>query len=493
MNDKNRNDKKADDKKAGKENNVKRAKKRINGYILGMVYLFVLLFVGLAGYLCYFTWKEAPELVNSPYNGRLDKLNQSCLRGDILSEDGEILASSSINEEGKENRKYPFGSVFSHVVGYTSVGEAGLESTANYYLLNSHESQWNKLYKELTDRKASGDTVTTTLNARLQQIVYDAMEGYEGACVVMEPSTGRILSMVSKPDFNPNTLEKDYADLVSDSSNSNLVNRATQGLYSPGSTFKIVTALAYLEQHPDDWQDYMYNCEGSITMDGKTVRCSHGNSHGNVDLKRAFALSCNSAFIHMGTSLDLDEYRQTADRLMFNQKLPTKFSVASSKFDLDEDSPLWSVMQTSFGQGNTLVTPLFNAMLVSAVANDGIMMKPSLLDQVNSVDGTNVETFGPESIGSVMTAEQASIIGDMMVEVVNDGTAKVLQSDRYQAAAKTGSAQTDNEKETDAWLVAYAPAENPQVVVSIVLEEGGAGSEAGGPIVKKIFDALLTE
>ena len=120
-------------------------------------------------------------------------------------------------------------------------------------------------------------------------------------------------------------------------------------------------------------------------------------------------------------------------------------------------------------------------------------MNPSLLDRVDSVDGTNVEQFETESIGSVMTADQASIIGDMMVEVVNNGTAKVLQSDSYQAAAKTGSAQTDNEKETDAWLVAYAPAENPQVVVSIVLEEGGAGSEAGGPIVKRIFDALLAE
>lgn len=483
-------DKNLNDKKVGKE---KKAKKKINGHILGMVYLFILLFVGLAGYLCYFTWKEAPELVNSPYNGRLEKLNETCIRGDIVSADGQALATSAVDKEGTENRTYPFGSVFAHVVGYTSVGETGLESAANYYLLNSHETRWNKLYKELTDQKASGDTVTTTLNAELQQLVYDAMGDYEGACVVMEPSTGKILAMVSKPDFDPNTLEEDYAELVSDTSNSNLVNRATQGLYSPGSTFKIVTALAYLEQHPDDWQDYLYNCEGAITMDGKTVRCSHGNVHGRVDLGRAFALSCNSAFINMGVSLNMDEYRQTAERLMFNQKLPAKFSVATSRFDLDSDSSLWSVMQTSFGQGNTLVTPLYNAMLVSAIANGGVMMNPSLLEKVDSVDGTSVENFETETIGSVMTAEQASILQDMMVEVVNDGTAKILQSDSYQAAAKTGSAQTDTDKETNACLVAYAPADNPQVAVSIVLEEAGAGSEAGGPIVKKIFDALLTD
>lgn len=478
------------DKKVGKE---KKAKKKINGYILGMVYLFILLFAGLAGYLCFFTWKEAPELVNNPYNGRLEKLNETCVRGEILSADGKTLAVSRLDDEGEESRSYPFGAVFSHVIGYTSVGEAGMESSANYYLLNSHESSLNKLYKELTDRKVTGDTVYTTLDTDLQQIVYDAMEGYQGACVVMEPSTGKILAMVSKPDFDPNTLEEDYAALVSDSSNSNLVNRATRGLYSPGSTFKIVTARAFLEQHPDDWQDYTYNCQGSITIDGNTIRCSHGNSHGTVDLKEAFALSCNGAFINLGVSLDLDEFRRTAEQLKFNQKLPTGFSVAASKFDLSSDSSLWSVMQTSFGQGNTLETPLQNAMITSAVANGGIMMKPYFMDKVVSVDGTEVEAFKPESLGSVMTAEQASILGDMMMEVVNNGTAKVLRTDSYQAAAKTGSAQTDNEKETDAWLTAYAPAENPQVVVSIVLEEGGAGSEAGGPIVKKIFDALLAD
>ncbi len=478
------------DKKVGKE---KKAKKKINGYILGMVYLFILLFAGLAGYLCYFTWKEAPELVNSPYNGRLEKLNESCVRGEIISADGKTLAVSRLDEDGEESRSYPFGAAFSHVIGYTSVGEAGMESSANYYLLNSHESSLNKLYKELTDQKATGDTVYTTLDSNLQQIVYKAMEGYQGACVVLEPSTGKILAMVSKPDYDPNTLEEDYAELVSDSSNSNLVNRVTQGLYSPGSTFKIVTALAFLEQHPDDWQEYTYNCQGAITIDSNTIRCSHGNSHGTVDLKKAFALSCNGAFINLGVSLDQDEFRRTAEQLKFNQKLPTGFSVATSKFELNSDSTLWSVMQTSFGQGNTLVTPLQNAMITAAVANGGIMMKPYYLDKVVSVDGTEVEKFEPESLGSVMTAEQASVIGDMMMEVVNNGTAKVLRTDSYQAAAKTGSAQTDSEKETDAWLTAYAPAENPQVVVSIVLEEGGAGSEAGGPIVKKIFDALLAD
>lgn len=473
------------------EQKEKNAQAQTNRTIQHMIYLFVLFFVGLIGYLCYFTWKEAPELVNNPYNGRLNKLNETCVRGELLSADGETLAVTESETDGSAVRKYPFGSVFSHVVGYTSVGEAGLESSSRYYLLNSHESGWNKLYKELTDQKVMGDTVTTTLNAQLQQLIFDAMGDYQGACVVMEPSTGKVLAMVSKPDFDPNTLEDDYAALVSDSSNSNLLNRVTQGLYSPGSTFKLVTALSYLEQNPDDWQDYFYNCEGSITLDGNKVRCSHGNVHGKVDINRAMAFSCNGAFINLGVSLDLDEFRTTAERLLFNQKIPAKFSIASAQFDLNQDSSLWSVMQTSFGQGNTLITPIQNAMIVSAIANQGVMMVPTLLEKVSSVDGSYEEIMEPDTIGSVMTAKQASILGEMMTTVVEDGTAGILRSDSYQAAAKTGSAETDNEKETDAWLVAYAPVENPQIVVSIVLEEGGAGSEAGGPIVKKIFDAYL--
>lgn len=129
-------------KKSEKE---KKAKMQTNKYILHMIYLFVLLFVGLIAYLCYFTWKEAPDLVNSPYNGRLNKLNETCVRGDLVSSDGEVLATTKQDENGEDVRTYPYHSVFSHVVGYTSVGEAGLESSASYYLLNSHESSWNKL------------------------------------------------------------------------------------------------------------------------------------------------------------------------------------------------------------------------------------------------------------------------------------------------------------------------------------------------------------
>ena len=189
---------------------------RTNGFILGMIYLFVFLFVGLSGYMVWFTWKEAPDLVNNSYNGRLAKLNESVVRGDILSADGKVLATTEVDNDGKETRIYPFKNDFAHVVGYTSVGTSGLEASAGYYLLNSHEAVLDRIYKEITNQKEAGDTVVTTLDSELQELVSDAMDGYKGACVVMDPSSGEILAMVSKDDFDPNTLADKYADIVSD-------------------------------------------------------------------------------------------------------------------------------------------------------------------------------------------------------------------------------------------------------------------------------------
>ena len=178
---------------------------------------------------------------------------------------------------------------------------------------------------------------------------------------------------------------------------------------------------------------------------------------------------------------------------MFNQTINTDLRVAKSKFDLTGSSGRNLIMQTVFGQGNTKVTPLLNCMIVSAIANKGVMMNPYLVSEVRSVDGRTVETLGGDSLGSVMTSKEASILSDMMCAVVNKGTGTVLQSSDYQAAAKTGSAETGQDKNTDAWMVAFAPADNPKIAVSIVLEEAGTGSGSGGPIIKKIFDAYLAD
>lgn len=461
-----------------------------NKYILGMTYFYVILFVGLITYLGYFMVYKSPDYINSTYNKRLTKLSETITRGEILASDGSTLAKTKVNKDGTSTREYPYGSMFAHSVGYSTRGENGLEAASNYYLLTSNETTWDRVKKQFTEKPVYGNTIITTLDPKIQKIVYNAMNGYKGACVVMEPSTGKVLAMVSKPDYDPNKINEIYDELVSDDKNSNLVNRATQGLYSPGSTFKLVTLLEYIRENPNSYEDFSYDCDGSITHDGRTVKCIYG-AHGVVDARKAIAKSCNGALIKMGLSLNLKSYRKTAEQLLFNESISSDLKINKSRFDLTSKSSDWDVMQTAFGQGTTLITPMHNALILSAIANGGVLMKPYLIDSVKDAYGNEVEKNLPETYGELMTSKEADVLKDYMVSCVNEGTGKVVKSDKYQAAAKTGSAQTNTGKQANAWFVSFAPAEDTKLVISIVLEEAGAGGENAGPIAKKVFDAIL--
>lgn len=192
--------------------------------------------------------------------------------------------------------------------------------------------------------------MVTTLNTKLQERAYNALGGYNGAVVVMDPKTGAVLASVSKPDFNPNTLSADWDYLVSDSSNSSLLNRATQGAYPPGSIFKVVDALAYMRKN-GTIDNFSYNCTGSITVDNHTIPCFGGEVHGSEDFTTAFAESCNTAFTQIGLDLGGSNLQKTAEDLLFNKKLPIPIDYTKSKFDLGSTPGNPLLMQTSIGQG----------------------------------------------------------------------------------------------------------------------------------------------
>lgn len=226
-----------------------------------VAYLFVGIFLSLIGYMVYFNVKLKDDVINSPYNSRQNAYEERIVRGEILANDGTVLARTDTDEEGNETRVYPMGEVFAHVVGYMASGKSGLESSENYTLLTSHANPVEKVTNEFREEKNKGDNLVTTLDANLQQVAYDALQT-NGAVVVMEPDTGKILACVSKPDFDPNTLAEQWDEIVNDSENSSLVNRAFQGLYPPGSTFKIVTALSYLRQN-GTLDGFSFDCEGN--------------------------------------------------------------------------------------------------------------------------------------------------------------------------------------------------------------------------------------
>lgn len=448
---------------------------------------FILIFVSLIGYLIYFNSVKSETFINSPYNTRQDTFSDRVVRGKIISSDGEVLAQTNVSEDGTEERVYPYSNIFAHVVGYDSNGKSGLESEANFQLLTSHAFFLEQMKNEFRGEKNAGDNVITTLNASLQTTAYNALGDRKGAVIAIEPSTGKILAMVSKPDFDPNDIEENWDSLVSDETNSSLLNRATMGQYPPGSTFKIVTALDYFRTK-GSFEGYSYLCEGSITMEDHTIRCYNSTVHGQEDFYTAFANSCNCAFAEIGTVLGGKSLRKTSEDLLFNKSLPLKNSRKSS-FTLDESSPTALVMQTAMGQGNTLVSPLHMALITSTIANGGILMQPYLIDQVQNNAGETVSTTEPVEYKRLMTDNEANLLGKLMKNVVTNGTASALNGRAYTVAGKTGSAEFDENGSSHSWFIGYCNADDPDLVVAIIVENGGTGSEAAVPIAGQLFDA----
>ncbi len=480
-----------DIKREKRRKREKTPKQKADRSILGLVYLIVALFLGLMGYVGYFLAVSREDVINNSYNARLDNFSKTVERGKILSSDGTVLAVTEEAEDGSEVRRYPFGPLFSHVVGYSARGKTGLEALGNFYLLTSHTNPVSQIGEALTGRKNPGDQVVTTLDVRLQQAASDALGDKKGAVVAMEPASGRVLAMVSKPDFDPNGIADIWDSIVSEEGQARLVNRATQGLYPPGSTFKIITLLEYLREHPEDYDQYQFDCQGKITYGDYALRCYHGTVHGSQTLKEAFGNSCNGAFASLGLELDKKGMADTAGQLLFNGEQPLSLAYSKSRFSMGEDAPDWEVLQTAIGQGLTQMTPMHCLMVTAAIANGGTLMNPYFIERVENAFGDPVKSFEPTVYGSLMDGEEARILRDMMAWVVTDGTGSALRTEAYTAAGKTGSAEFETGKETHAWFTGFAPVENPRIAVTVVVEEGGSGGQTAAPVARQLFDLYL--
>ena len=443
--------------------------------------------MGLIGYLIYFNTIKSDDFINSPYNTRQDTFADRVVRGKIMSSDGEVLAQTNVSEDGTEERSYPYNNVFAHVVGYDSNGKSGLESEANFQLLSSHEFFLNQIRNEFMGTKNTGDTVVSTLNADLQTTAYNSLGDRRGAVVALEPSTGKILALVSKPDFDPNTISENWDTLVNDETNSSLLNRATMGQYPPGSTFKVVTALDYFRTR-GSFNGFSFDCQGSITKENHTIQCYNGEVHGTEDFYTAFANSCNCAFAEIGTELGGASLLKISEDLLFNKKLPLT-SYRKSSFTLNGSSGIPLIMQTAIGQGNTLVSPMHMALITSAIANDGLLMKPYLIDKVTNAGGDTIRTTEPTDYKRLMTSNEAALLGKLMEGVVQNGPASALNGRGYTVAGKTGSAEYDENGSSHSWFIGYSNVDKPDLVVAIIVEGGGTGSEAAVPIAADLFDA----
>ncbi|MBR1670455.1 MAG: penicillin-binding protein 2 [Butyrivibrio sp.] len=469
-------------------------KKRIRSYPIVILSVFyAALFCLMLGYIACYSYTNRQVLMDNSYNTRQQILLKQNRRGSILSRDGEVLAYSEAGDDGKDVRRYPYGKEFAHVVGYSVNGKAGIESLAYYYLINTSIDLSDKVALDTKGDKYPGDNCVTTLDVNLQEVSYNALSARKGAIVVTNPRTGEILAMVSKPDFEPANIEAEWDSLLADkSTDAKLLNRATQGLYPPGSTFKIVTSLAYIKEHPQDFENYRFTCSGNFSVDDERISCYHGETHGSLDFTKSFAKSCNSSFANIGVGLSRKVFSRTLDQLLFGKELPVDLLYSKSSASVDESTSVGDVMQLSIGQGATSITPMHLNMITSAVANGGMLMKPYVISGIVSADGKSVKSYSPGSYKRLMSAQQADILTGMMVDVVESGTASRLKGLSYTAAGKTGSAEFNtSSSDSHAWFTGFAPADDPQICVTIIVENAGSGGSFAVPIAKRIFDAYF--
>lgn len=443
----------------------------------------------MMGYVVYFNVVKSKDIINSPYNVRMDSMSERVVRGKILDKDGEVLAETEVGEDGTETRHYPYGDMYAHVVGYDSKGKSGLESVANFDLLTSNAFFLEKIAKEFKEEKNIGDNVVTTLNTELQEAAYNALGSYKGAVVVMEASTGKILAMVSKPTFDPNNLSEDWEWLTTDE-NSSLLNRATQGAYAPGSTFKILTTLAYMREYPNDYQNYQYTCESEITHEGVTIHCAGNRAHGEETLADSLANSCNASYSNIGLMLDKSLYRKTVEDLLFNKDLPSVLPYSSGKFRVDKNTSDSEIMMTAIGQGKTQTNPYHMSLISAAIANGGTLMKPYLVDKVENYTGTTVKKNVPEKYAQLMTSEEAAQLKEYMKGVVDYGTGTALSGENYTVAGKTGTAEYSSDKEkAHSWFTGFTNVDNPELVISAVVESADNSGMSAVTVAKRVLDA----
>lgn len=476
-------------KKNSPKKNQKNRRNREFSVITG---LFLAAFFAMIAYLVFYLAVRSQTFVNNPYNKRIDTLSEKTLRGPIYAADNSVLAYTAKDAYGADVRIYPYGAEYAHVVGYTGNGKLGLEAAANFYLLHSHSALPERIRHAFTGEQDAGDGILTTLEPAMQDAAYRALGSYRGAIIVMEPESGKVLALVSKPDFDPNTIALTYDSLAADDTAATLVNRATQGRYAPGSTFKLLTTLAYVHENPTTYEAYTFDCTGSFLSDGKEIHCYNNTAHGLESLEDSFTHSCNSSYASLSLGLDTTRFTQLCDSMLFNQKISFDLPTEKSRFAFSDEISDAERMETAIGQGKTLATPLQMLLITAAVDRGGTVHAPYLMEESVNDAGNPVELFAPTDTLTLMSAEDATLMRSFMRSVVTDGTGRGLNTDRYTAYGKTGTAEYNSAGDSHAWFIGFAEQEGkPDIAIAVIMEGAGAGSSFAVPAAKIVFDAYF--
>ncbi len=452
--------------------------------------LIICLLAILVFYLSYLNVVRGSENVVNPHNRRLQEYESQVRRGTIYDSKGVVLATTGLSGE-KNKRVYPRGSETAHILGYISekYGRAGLESTCDRYLLGLEGADRARNYiNRLLGREQLGGDVTLTIDSYLQGLALDLLGKRRGAVVLLDPRTGALLALVSNPVYDPNKLEEIWPQLIQDE-DSPLLNRAVQGAYPPGSTFKIVTAAGALAARPDASRQ-TFNCRGLLEVNGYELEDTA--VHGRVDIKKAIAVSCNTTFAQLGLDQGAQNFVTTIKAFGIDQDPGIGLPVRPGTMASPEEIIPTELAGSAIGQGELLVSPLHMALVAAAIANSGDLMKPYLVKTVKDSMGQVLQREEARHWLNVTTPQICGIIKDGMVDAVRSGTATAAGVAGVQVAGKTGSAQNPH-GQTHAWFIGFAPADQPRLAVAVLVENAGSGGSVAAPVAGQLISTALNK
>ncbi len=445
--------------------------------------------------MSYFELYGKEPIMANNYNRRLKAKEEGIVRGQIFDRQGELLAATKV-VDGASSRSYPYKKLYAHIIGYNSniYGKTLLEAQYNDTLLGINAlGLLGNTVSLVTGEEKTGNNLNLTIDHNLQALARELMGDNRGSIVAINPKTGEILAMVSTPDYNPNetSLEENWANL-STNENSPLLPRAVVGLYPPGSTFKVVTAVAAIKEGLIDFE---FEDTGSVVIDGKTFSNVNKKAYGALNMTTAMAYSSNVYFSKLSEVLDADALVKTAEDAGINNNFSFDMPLKKSSINRDIKSKT-EFAATVIGQGKLLVTPVQMALISAGIANDGVIMKPYLVKSISDKNGTILTSTLSKKLYNFTDSKTAELVKDMMIEVVKNGTGTKAAISGVVVAGKTGTAQ--NEKSTDgggndhAWFIGFAPASDPEIAIAVILEnQSRDGGQVAAPIARKLMSQWI--
>ena len=464
--------------------------KRITNTMIAFSVLFALLVANLTMIMVV----QADEYKNMPINNHTLVKESKTERGTISTYDNVVLAQSVEQSDGTYKRVYPAGTLAAHVVGYASekFGTAGIESSYNDTLKGQRNyASWTDVLNASTGNSAAGNDVKLTINSTIQKAAQDALEGFSGACVVIDPKTGAVLALASSPTYNAADIETLLQNSSNSSDSSALYNRATQALYPPGSTFKIVTLTGALENNVAT-ESSVFKAPGSMKIGNGDITNFNGRNYGEITLARATEVSANTVYAQLGVEMGADMLVKTAEDFGFDQDIKFDLPLAKSLMPKPEEMTEWETAWAAAGEpvgehespAGPQSTVLEMAMVGCAIANNGVIQKPYLVDSIYNAEGKCSFTASPSTLMTATNSATANRVKSVLEGVVASGTGGAAAVSGVKIAGKTGTAETGKPID-DSWFVGIGPSEKTRIVVAIVLEEGsdlpgGAASRAQG-------------